>query len=67
MYRQHAEVPSPGVASFIGLAAEAQIARLDSAGASTLHTSPFLVLIQGTQGIGVFWLHRHLLDHFVGQ
>ncbi len=34
----HTEVPSSGVAAFIGLAAQAKLARLESAGAPALHT-----------------------------
>ncbi len=33
----HTEVPSPGVAVFIGFAAQANLARFESARASTLH------------------------------
>ncbi len=41
MGRQHAAVPSPGVAAFIGFAAQATLARFVSAGAPTLYTLPF--------------------------
>ncbi len=44
---------SPGVAAFVGFAAQAKPVRFESAGTSALHTPSFLVLIQGTQGIGV--------------
>ncbi len=53
MGRQRAAVPSPGVAAFIGFAAQAKLVRFESAGASALHTPSFLVLIQGTQEVGV--------------
>ncbi len=47
MGRQHAEVPSPGVAAFIGFAAQAKpAARFVSVGASALDTPSLLVLIQ---------------------
>ncbi len=41
MSRKHIEVPSPGVAAFIGFAAQAKLVRLENAGASTLHILPF--------------------------
>ncbi len=41
MNRKHIEVPSPGVAAFIGFAAQAKLARFEIAGASALHTLPF--------------------------
>ncbi len=37
----HVELPSHGVAAFIGFAAQAKPVRFESAGASTLHTLPF--------------------------
>ncbi len=48
MVRYHAEVPSPGVAAFIGFAAIAKLALVESAGTSALHTPSRLVLIQVT-------------------
>ncbi len=36
MGNQHTEVPSPGVAAFIGFAAQAKLARFESTGASAL-------------------------------
>ncbi len=56
MGRHHAEVPSPGVAAFIGFATPAKLALVESAGASALHTLSFSVDLgdaTGTQGIGV--------------
>ncbi len=48
----HTEALSSGVAPFIGLSAQAKLARFESAGASALHTlSPGYAA--GTQGIGV--------------
>ncbi len=51
------EVLSPGVAEFIGFAAQAKPVQFESAGASALHTLPF-GLSPGdaveTQGIGIF-------------
>ncbi len=47
------EVPSPGAAAFTGFAAQAKPVRFVSARVSALHTPSVLVLIQGTQGIGV--------------
>ncbi len=43
----HIEVP--GVAAFIGFVAEAKRTRIESVGASTLHTPSLLVLIQMTR------------------
>ncbi len=37
----HAEVPSPGVAVFIGFAAQAKLVWCESTEASALHTDPF--------------------------
>ncbi len=68
-------VSSYHTAVFIGFADQAKPVRFESATASTLHT----LLIgfnpgcgTGTQGVGVWsaevcWLHRHLLNHSVGQ
>ncbi len=76
MFREHTGVPSPGVAAFIGFAAEAKPVRFESTGASALHTLPFGFnpddTMARTQGIGVLsagvcYIHRHSLDHFVGQ
>ncbi len=49
MGRWHVEVPSPGIAAFIGFAAQAKFVRF----AFALHTPSLSVLIQVTQGIGV--------------
>ncbi len=49
-------VPSPGVAAFIGFAAQVKPIRLESAEASTCHTLPFGFNPRdatGTQGTGV--------------
>ncbi len=64
----HTEVPSPGVAAFIGFAVQAKPVRFESAGAYALQTLPFSFNpgdAKGTQRIGVSsaevrWLHRHL-------
>ncbi len=37
MGRQHIEVPSPDLAAFIGFAAQAKLARYESAGVSAFH------------------------------
>ncbi len=39
--KKHSEVPCPDVAAFIGFAAQAKSARLESAGESTLHIFSF--------------------------
>ncbi len=52
MGRQHAEVPSPGVAAFIGFAAQAELVRFESAELYALYTLTFGDAT-GTQGIGV--------------
>ncbi len=52
----HTEVPSFGMAAFIGFAAQAKHVRFVSAGAFALHTLPFGFNpgdATGTQGIGV--------------
>ncbi len=52
----HAKVPNPGMAAFIGLAAQARLVRFMNAGVSALHTLPFVSNpgdATGTQGIGV--------------
>ncbi len=52
----HTEVPSPGVAAFIGFAAEAKPVRFKGAGASALHALPFGFNpgdATRTQGIGI--------------
>ncbi len=49
-------VPGPGVAKFIGFAAQAKLVRFESTEASALHTLPFGLNpgdATGTQGIGV--------------
>ncbi len=70
MVSQHTEVPSPGVAAFIGFAAQAKLVQF------VLNTLPFGFnpgdAVTGTQGIGVWsakvcWLHRRLLEYFVCQ
>ncbi len=38
---KHAEVPSLGMAAFVGFAAQAKLVRFVSAGAFALHTLPF--------------------------
>ncbi len=54
----HTEVPSPGVAAFMGFAAQAKPVQFESAGAFTLHTpslfglNPDYVMAR-TQGIRV--------------
>ncbi len=56
MFREHTGVPSPGVAAFIGFAAQTKPAWFESAGASALHIPPYgfnLGDAAGTQGIGV--------------
>ncbi len=70
MSRQHADVPSPDVAEFIGFAAQFKLGRFESAGASALHTLPFGLNLEA-QGIGVSsaevcWLHHNSLGHFCG-
>ncbi len=45
MVRYHAEVPSPGVAAFIGFAALAKLALFESAGVTALPIPSLLVLI----------------------
>ncbi len=50
------EAPSPGVAAFIGFAAQAKLVRFVSLGASALDTLPFIFDpsdVMGMQGIGV--------------
>ncbi len=52
----HVEVPSPGVAAFIGFAAQAKPVRFESAGAPVLHTITLGFKpgdTTGEQGIGV--------------
>ncbi len=54
--RGSAEVPNPGVAAFIGFAAQAQFGRFESAAASALHTLPFSFDSgdpTGTLGVGI--------------
>ncbi len=56
-YVPRTEVPSPGIAAFIGFAAQAKPIRLESAGASALHT--LLIGLNsgnatGTQAVGAF-------------
>ncbi len=46
---EHTEVPSPGVGAFIGFAAQAKLARFQSAGTSVLHAPLLLILIQVTR------------------
>ncbi len=41
MGRQHAKVPSPDVAAFIGFAAQAKLSRFVIAGATAVHALPF--------------------------
>ncbi len=54
MGKQSAEAPSPGVAAFIGIAAQTKTVRFESAGASALHAHPFNPGdTTGAQGIGV--------------
>ncbi len=45
-------VGSPGVAAFIGFAAQSKPVRFVNAEASALHTASLLVLIKVTRGIG---------------
>ncbi len=51
MVNQHTEVPSPGVAAFIGFAAQAKLVQF------VINTLPFgfnpMAAVTGTQGIGV--------------
>ncbi len=49
---KHIEVPSPGMTAFIGFAAQANSVRFDAPG-HPLFTPSLLVVIQGTQGIGI--------------
>ncbi len=61
----------PGVAAFVGFAAQAKLVGFESAGASTLHTPSLLVLIQVKRRVCKGWeLDRfadlHLLGHQVG-
>ncbi len=54
MGKQPAEAPSPGVAAFIGFAAQAKPVRFESAGVSAFHAHTFnLGDTAGAQGIGV--------------
>ncbi len=56
MGRQHAEVPSLGVAVVIDFTVQAKLVRFVTANASALHTLPFRFNpgdAMGTQGIGV--------------
>ncbi len=56
MFRKHTGVPNPGVAGFIGFAAQTKPVQFESAGASALHIPPFgfnLGDAAGTQGRGV--------------
>ncbi len=46
---EHIEAPSPGVAAFIGFAAQTMSGRFESAGAFALHTPSLLILIQVTR------------------